>query len=141
MRQRITERSVNRKEPGEIWDELLPGFGLRIGTRKRTYFVMGRIDGRQVRRTVGNAATTKLADAREKARDMLAAFARGDDPEESERQARMDAARARRNTFAAVAADYMDEHGRRLKSAEELQRKLAVDILPTLGEVPIASIR
>ncbi len=50
MRQRLTERTLRRKDQGEIWDELLPGFGLRIGKHRRTYFVMGRVDGKQIRR-------------------------------------------------------------------------------------------
>ena len=93
MRQRLTERAVKRKEPGEIWDELLPGFGLRIGKRKRTYFVMGRVDGKQIRRTVGTTIDLSLAQAREKARAMLAGLAAGVDPVEAARIARREAAR------------------------------------------------
>jgi hypothetical protein len=141
MRQRLTERTVKRKEPGEIWDELLPGFGLRIGKRRRTYFVMGRVDGTQVRRTVGTTIDLKLPQAREKAREMLANFAAGVDPVEAARRANLEAVRARRNTFASVAADYMEEHGKLLKSGDELQKKLDRDILPTLGPLPIADIR
>jgi len=141
MRQRITERTLSRKAEGEIWDELLPGFGVRIGKRKRTYFVMGRVDGRQVRRTVGTTATMKLAQAREKARGMLANFAAGKDPEEAARTAKLEAARARRNTFAAVADDYMQEVGRHRKDAHERQRKLDKEILPVLGHLPVADIR
>jgi integrase len=141
MRQRLTERTVKRREPGEIWDELLPGFGLRIGARKRTYFVMGRVDGRQVRRTVGTTFDLTLAQARDKARAMLANFANGVDPAEAARIARREAARANRNSFAAVAADYMAEHGQSIKSGDELQRKLDRDILPSLGDLPITDIR
>jgi len=141
MRQRLTERTVKRKEPGEIWDEYLPGFGLRIGKRKRTYFCMGRVDGRQVRRTVGTTVDLTLSEARDKARGMLANFASGVDPVEAARAARLEAARARRNTFASVAGDYMKEHGKLLKSGDELQKKLDRDILPTLGPLPIADIR
>jgi len=141
MRQRITERVITRKEPGEIWDELLPGFGLRIGARKRTFFVMGRVDGRQVRRTVGTTIELTLGEAREKARTMLANFAAGTDPEEAARAARLEAVRVRRNTLASVAADYMQEHGRHRKDAEERQRKLDRDILPKIGHIPVADLR
>jgi len=141
MRQRITERTLSRKAEGEVWDELLPGFGVRIGKRRRTYFVMSRLDGRQIRRTVGTTATMTLAQARVTARDMLANFAAGVDPAEAEKRRRLEAARARRNTFAAVAADYMAEHGCHRKDAAERQRKLDVDILPVLGEIPITDLR
>jgi integrase len=147
MRQRITERVVSRKEPGEIWDELLPGFGLRIGARKRTFFVMGRCwsakKGKivQARRTVGTTIELTLGEARDKARTMLANFASGLDPEEAARAAKLEAARSRRNTFASIAADYMQEHGRHRKDAEERQRKLDKDILPEIGHIPVADLR
>ncbi len=141
MRQRITERVVTRKEPGEIWVELLPGFGLRIGKRTRTYFVMGRVNGRQVRRTVGTTPALTLAEARSRARAMLADFSNGVDPDAAARVAELEAMRAQRNTFAGVAADYMQELGRLCKDAVERQRKLDRDILPVLGPIPVADLR
>ncbi len=141
MRKKITERTVAGKAPGEIWDEYLPGFGLRIGKTKKTFFVMTRIDGKQRRITVGNAAVISLAEARDKARQILRDAAKGIDPQEAERAMKREAARARRDTFASVAADYMEEHGQHLKSAAELQRKLDMDILPELGGIPISDIR
>ena len=141
MRQNLTERTIARKEQGEIWDEYLPGFGLRIGKRKRTFFVMGRVGGKQVRRTVGTTVELKLAQAREKARGMLANFANGVDPGEAARIAKLEAACARHTTFAAVSEAYMQEHGRHRKDAAERQRKLDVDILETLGPIPVADLR
>ncbi|MEE9479428.1 MAG: integrase arm-type DNA-binding domain-containing protein, partial [Kiloniellales bacterium] len=141
MRKKITERTVAGKAPGEIWDEYLPGFGLRIGKTKKTFFVMTRIDGKQRRITVGNAAVITLGAARDKARNILHNAAKGIDPQEALQAAKLEAARARRDTFASVAADYMDEHGQHLKSAPELRRKLDQDILPELGDIPIADIR
>ncbi len=82
MRQKITDRTLARKAPGEIWDEYLPGFGLRIGKKRKTFFVMTRLDGKQRRITVGNAAILSLAKARDKARDILRDAARGIDTQE-----------------------------------------------------------
>ena len=48
--------------------------------------------------------------------------------------------RARGNTFAAVAAEYMADHGRKLRTAKEVQRKLDIDILPEWGDWPINEI-
>ena len=141
MRKKITEKTVAGKAPGEIWDEYLAGFGLRIGKTKKTFFVMTRIDGKQRRITVGSAAVISLAEARNKAQAILRDAAKGIDPDEAERAAKREAARARRDTFASVAADYMGEHGQHLKSAPELRRKLDQDILPELGDIPIADIR
>ncbi len=141
MRQKITERTLTRKAPGEIWDEYLPGFGLRIGKKRKTFFIMTRINGRQRRITVGNAAVLSLADARDRARDIMRNAAKGIDPQEAEKIMQREAARARRDTFACVAADYMTELGQHLQSASELQRKLDMDILPALGDIPVAEVR
>ncbi len=154
MRQRLTDRVVNQRAPDsgmlEIHDKLLPAFGIRIGKHKRTYFVMGRLPDpdpenpgkrRQVRRTVGTTTELTLAQAREKARTMRANFDAGMDPAEALKAAKLEAIRARRNTLRAVAADFMEEHGRYLKTADELRRKLNVDILPALGDIAVTDIR
>ena len=141
MRQKITDRTLARKAPGEIWDEYLPGFGLRIGKAKKTFQVMTRINGKQRRIAVGDARIMTLADARDKARDILRNAAKGIDPQEALQAAKLEATRARRDTFRVVSEAYMTELGRHLKTGHELQRKLDKDILPALGDIPVAEVR
>jgi integrase len=149
VRARLTDRAINRKAPEsgtlEIWDELLPGFGLRIGKSRRTYFVMARINGKQVRRKIGTTDTHTLAEARDAARDFLRSAARGIDPKEEEERERREEARAdmlmERGTFGAVATNFMQERAKGLRSRGEMQRKLDVDILPTWRDIPVAEIR
>ncbi len=93
VKAKITERTLTRKEPGEIWDTYLPGFGLRIGKTKRTFFVMTRINGKQRRLTVGNATIMKLGEARDKARELVRDAAKGIDPDEAARTAKREAVR------------------------------------------------
>ena len=59
----LTELVVrNTKAPAEVWDLTVPGFGVRIGKRERTYFLMHRDAERVQRRlTIGSAATMTLA--------------------------------------------------------------------------------
>lgn len=145
MRARLTDRNINRKPPAtgqlEIWDTVLPGFALRVSYGgKRTWFVMTRINGKQRRLRIGGADLMGLAEAREKARDMMRDAARGIDPEEKERTARREAHTARRDTFAEIAGLYMAEIGGKRKSGPELQRKLDRDILPEIGHLPVAGI-
>ena len=153
MRQRLTDRVVRQKAPEsgmvEIHDTLLPAFGIRIGQHRRTYFVTGRVPDpqpddlkrvKQVRRTVGTTEQLSLADAREKARGMIADLQRGIDPQDAEKAAQREAALARRNTFAAVAEDFMNERAKHLRTRDEYQRKLDADILPEWGALPIAEI-
>lgn len=148
MRTNLTDRAIKRKAPAtgtmELWDQLLPGFGLRIGKKRRTYFVMGRVEKRakikQIRRTVGSTVELTLAEARSKARGMLADFQRGVDPKDAEKVARRQAELARRNTFAAVAEGFMEERAKHLRTRDEYRRKLDVDILPEWSDLLIAEI-
>lgn len=149
MRTRLTEKNIARKVPDsgslELWDQLLPGFGLRIGKSRRTYFVMARINRKQVRRKIGTTDTHTLAEARDAARDFLRSAARGIDPKEEEERERREEARAdllmERGTFGAMAADFMQERAKGLRSRDEMQRKLDVDILPAWKDIPVADIR
>src|SRR3569833_1159865 len=92
---RLTAKTLQREAPEsgrvELWDDLVPGFGLRsMAGGARTFFVMRRLNGQLVRRTVAKApppnATTigpdelNLTDARAKARRMLEDLGRGIDP-------------------------------------------------------------
>ena len=144
-RQRLTDRSIKQKPPAagqtELWDTVLLGFGIRISYGgRRTFFIMTRINGKQIRRTVGRYPAFSLAEARDRGRGLLGDSARGLDPKEREREERREAQLARRNTFAAVAADFMEDHGRKLRTAAEYQRKLDIDILPHWGDRPITEI-
>lgn len=149
MRARLTEKSIARKPPTggtlELWDELLPGFGLRIGKTRRTYFVMARINGKQRRRKIGTVVSHSLAEAREEARKFLRSAARGIDPKEEEERERREEARAdllmERGTFGSVADDFMRERAKGLRSRDEMQRKLDVDIMPAWKDIPVADIR
>ena len=145
--QRLNDRLCKQKNPDsgqiEIWDALLLGFGIRISYgKRRTFFVMARLPGQKqpIRRSVGHYPAMTLADARHKARGMLDDISRGLDPKKREKKEQQEAQRTQRNTFAAVAADFMEDHGRKLRTATEYQRKLDVDILPAWGDLMITEI-
>jgi integrase len=56
----------------EVRDLLLPGFGVRVSVNgKKSWFAVARVNGRQVRHTIGNYPTVTLAEAREAARLIL----------------------------------------------------------------------
>ena len=63
-----------------IRDSLLPGFGLRVGTRRKTYFVEAQVNRRTVRTTLGRADIISVDVARRKATVMLGRMAEGSDP-------------------------------------------------------------
>ena len=154
MRKMLTDRLVKAKDPtgGEatdvIWDEALTGLAMRLGKTRRTYFVQSRVNGKLFKMAVGrvrmnerDTAALTLADARKKAGELLVMAQNGTDPRKAEEIARQEATRARLDTFRAVSEAYMQELGQHLKSGPELQRKLNKDILPALGDIPVADVR
>lgn len=164
-RERLTDRTVRRAPPKsgqiELWDDLVPGFGVRISAGgARTYFVMKRVSGKLLRRTVGPAVgpgevadgqRISLGDAREKARGMLASMADGRDPGRT-RVAKPRTIRAKdpvsdrpqEGTFGWVAekylADKLEGGGADLRTRPELERKLKVDLADWLRR-PIEEIK
>ncbi|MFC3078193.1 tyrosine-type recombinase/integrase [Phenylobacterium terrae] len=157
---RLNDKSVRRPLPQtgqiELWDDLLPGFGLRLAAGgARTYFVMKRLDGKLVRRTVGKAPPFELTrdsplrpnefwphEARERARHMLSDLSRGIDPVET-KAAAPELSGAVPDTFGAVAKAYLNDPAKRggakLKSRAELERKVTKD-LAAWKDRPISEI-
>ncbi len=154
--QRLTNRTINCKPPEtgilELWDTVVPGLALRIGYGgTRTYTLTTRIHGRQVRRKVGTTATHSLAEAREAARDVLRAAAKGIDSASKEarkkaaEQARREAERAEANTFRSVAEAWLADTGKGggagLSRKKYILSQFEKEVFPTLGAVPVLEIR
>jgi hypothetical protein len=85
-RERITDRTLlkdHHVDGGrkEIWDEILPGFGVRITSRGvKSFFVYTRLFGQPIRVTLGSYPLLTLAGARDLARDAILSAQRGEDP-------------------------------------------------------------
>ena len=112
----------------DYWDTLLPGFGVRVsyGGRK-AFVVMTRCGGRVRRFTLKpHYPLLTLGEAREQAKAILTNAQEGLDPTAATRE-------ARRNTFASVAAAFMEDHAKNLRTREEMQRKIDIELLPALG--------
>jgi integrase len=77
MRKTLTAKFIDNLRPHverryEVRDLLLPGFGVRVSVNgKKSWFAVARVNGRQVRHTIGNYPTVTLAEAREAARLIL----------------------------------------------------------------------
>jgi len=87
---KITKRVVDAAVPTDkdyvIWDDELPGFGLRIFTSgKRSYVIQYRAGGRSRRYTIGLHGVWTPETARQEAKIQLGRVAQGDNPAE-ERQ-------------------------------------------------------
>jgi len=84
---KITKRVVEAAEAREkdylIWDDELPGFGLRVfSSGKRSYVIQYRIGGRSRRYTIGLHGAWAPETARREAKVQLGRVAAGDDPVE-----------------------------------------------------------
>lgn len=77
MKQKLTSRYIETvKAPGpkrlEVYDQLLPGFGIRVSTTgRKTWFCSARTNGRTQRIKIGTYPAVGLADARERAQTIL----------------------------------------------------------------------
>jgi integrase len=85
-RTRLTELAVKKMRPpesgrAEHFDELLPSFGLRVtGNGAKSWFVMTRVHGKLKRITLGRHPALGLADARDRARKVIADAQKGETP-------------------------------------------------------------
>lgn len=99
----LTKTAIDKIQPptsGQVFyrDATLPGFGLRVGTRGRAYFVEGQVRRRTVRVTIGRSDVFTPDVARRRALKILAEMADGRDPAE-ERRAKRAAAMTVRQSF------------------------------------------
>jgi integrase len=84
---RLTKRVVDAAEPGVadyfLWDDDLPGFGLRVfKSGKRSYLVQYRSGGRSRRFTIGLHGVWTPETARKEAHVLLGKIAQGENPAE-----------------------------------------------------------
>ncbi len=80
---RVVEAADAREKDYLIWDDELPGFGLRIfSSGKRSYVIQYRTRGRSRRYTIGLHGAWAPETARREARVQLGRVAGGDDPVE-----------------------------------------------------------
>jgi integrase len=140
-----------------VWDTLLPGLAVRVsGKGKRSFYAVRRRAGETQPSWVwvGAYPVTTLAQAREKAREALAALIEGHDPaslQEAKRRAREEAERQRRaSTFAPVAEDFAARLGGGriaktrgkgpLRDPSAMAAIIRRELIPAFGEKPIAEI-
>ena len=137
----LTARLVRDSRPGAgdtiLFDRALPGFGLRIHpSGRKVYIVQARIDGRSRRIVIARHGDMDLAEARRRARDLLARIRAGGDPAEERRRVR------RTPLFRAFAEEYLRRCEPQWKPSgrKTVRTYLKARILPTLGAMPLDRI-
>lgn len=121
----------------ELWDEALPGFGLRVsGSGRKSWQVMYRAAGRKRRMTLGRYPALSLEIARDAAEDALREVARGRDPA-AERASMTGGAL----TFEAFAKAYLERHAKPKKRSWAADaRMIERDLLPAWRRRPAETI-
>jgi len=135
-------RSIDALKPPkegrvEYWSAELPGFVLRISDNgRRTWVALYRHQGRLRRFTIGTSPPLGLADAQEKAEDILHAAARGKDLAAEKKAARQ------ADTVSELVELYIERHAKLNKrSLKTDQRMLKRDVLPVWGSRKVKDIR
>ena len=83
----LTELTIRKLTPKgnariELWDDKMPGFGVRVSPRgTKSFVLMYYVAGRKRRLTLGRFPTMSLAKARKQAHEVLATIADGGEPE------------------------------------------------------------
>jgi integrase len=122
-RQSVAALSIPPGKPYLIvWDDALPGFGVRVNPTGKVWVVQYRAGGKSRRETIGRVELIALDAARDAARKKLARVRLGADPHAERAEARARAA----VTFGIVVERYLINAKARLKrrSFEELERHL-----------------
>lgn len=157
---RLTKRTIEAIVPpsaGQVLyrDADLPGFGLRVGTRSRVFFVEGQVRRRTVRVTLGKFGPLSPEVARKKALRALSEMAEGRDPnaEKKGRQASSMTLQAAFDDFFAtrsLADSSRDNYGRTIdvylrdwaeKPIAEIDRRMVLARHRKIGEAngPVAA--
>ena len=139
---KLTKRTIDAIEPQAteffLWDEGIPGFGLRVMPSGRKSFVVQFRAGRRARRmSLGPSTVLTCDQARTRAITIIAAVKNGEDPA-ADRAAKRNAA-----TVNDLAERFDKEHiAVRLKAstAKEYRRNLKRFILPALGRLAVPEI-
>jgi integrase len=124
-----------------VWDDGMPGFGVRLRGQNKTYVIQYRAGRQQRRESLGDVRKVTLEAARTIAKKRFAAVQLGDDPG-AQRRAEREAANAVVLTLGDVAARYLDAKRDVLRSStyKSTERNLKVHFGPLNGR-PIAEIR
>ena len=137
MRKTITDTLVRRTTAPapdgpriQIYDTVLPGFGVRITAGARSWFVMTRLqNSEQVRVTLGRFPGVGVATARAEARKAIERAARGEDP----RPVKTKNAPKVPGTVANVTAEFLERVAKHTKTYAETKRIIDKELIPAWG--------
>jgi integrase len=129
MRTKLTDRAIKAMKPAKPGkqddhrDSLVPGLAVRVTPKgAKSFVLMARFPLRPsvyTRRWLGDVGVMTLDQARRAAREWQLLIAKGIDPAVEAEHQRVAQARQQAYSFAAVAADFLDQHGRKLVKVKD----------------------
>ncbi|WP_375665220.1 tyrosine-type recombinase/integrase [Stutzerimonas kunmingensis] len=143
----LTDAKCEAAKARESDYTLFDGQGLHLlvktNGKKVWRFKYSRPDGRAGLATFGSYPALSLKAARNRRAEARELLAHGIDPIENARQSKLDADRARRNTFEAVARDWHSVSARKWKPdhADTVLRRLETHLFPRLGSSPVGELK
>jgi integrase len=153
MKKRLTVRglyALKAAEPGTrtmIWDSEVTNFGIRVTeTGKASFVVMRRVNGKLIRRVVGEyrigteCGDGLLTQARNNARAALRDMDAGIDPKRRMEIKQREEAELRANTFDAVAEDFIKRHVVKLRQRTEVASAIRRELVPKWSDRPIVEL-
>jgi integrase len=131
-----------------LWDATLPSFGVRVTDKGHASFiVMRRLNGKLIRDVLGSFSVGSyprtggpLAQARQAARESIALLQQGVAPKRLRQERALEAQRHERDSFAAVAEEFIARHVAKLKSSLEVKSAIRRELVGRWGSRPLADI-
>jgi len=139
---KLTQRYVDEVAlPAErsellVFDDEVPGFGLRVGKKRKSWVVQWQVGAAQRRMTVGHTGILSAAKAREAARTILAKVRLGEDPQDAKRTRRL---AAHTGDLIPTFLQQKRLKGRAPRSIKEMERYL-LDYAKPLHRTPIKTV-
>jgi integrase len=136
MKLLLTDRFCDRAKPQgpqtDYFDETVSGLALRVSVDRKTWTLhfSSPINGKRARMTLGTYPAASLAAARTKALEAKALVEEGRDPRG-----------AAKDTFQAIAEEYMRRDGKKLRNRDWEESALRRLVYPALGHKLIAEIK
>lgn len=146
---RFTRATVDAIKPDpprrqEVPDPATEGLYLVVQpSGSKSWAVRYRLNGRSRKFTIGGYPGIGLGEARRQAEQAMERVREGIDPAAEAMRKRVQTARprgARSDTVSALVAEYMTRKAKDFRSVDEVRRTFERDILPVIGDRPVASV-
>jgi integrase len=138
----LTNISIRNLKPGPVRREIRDANGLCVIVQPsghKSFAVRYRYNGKAAKLTLG-PGNMSLAAARKLCADAMYELAQGRDPAAAKRQARQTQTAAR-ETFEAIAEEYLRREGGKLRSEKSRRSVLARLVYPIIGDRPVGEIK